>query len=358
MNMHLRSLQATHRFKLDTMSFSQEITTLFNYVRSEYRLLGGGLALLGCLLGWLLYKLVKVGIKKLRLPLPYTGIINKPFRLFTLGVFWMTITLIKQLALIPPLVSLLLNAVLTFLISLTLYQSVSGIATYLCSTLAGQRGRGHIQLVALMSSLLKVAIIIAGSLLTLRSLNFDITPLLASVSIGGIGFALASQDLFKNLFGSLVIFMDQPFRVGDTIAAKDIEGKVEEIGLRSTRLVTTHDSVTYVPNAQLANAYVDNYGLKKYHTFETRIELAYNIPADLMAALIEGLKKIVANRPYIRKDEHIIYLKAVHHEKLQLLFCIHLEAGTQTQHRQHQEEVQRDIHQLAEQLDIDISLPG
>lgn len=339
------------------MSLVQKITALLTRTSPfNFWLLLGGLALLCCLLGWLLYQLVKASAKKLlgRLPIPHTRIITKPFRLLALIVLLIIMPLVERLVAIPSLASLLLGAIPTFLIALTFYQSVNGIATYLCHVMAGKQGRGHIQLAPLITSLLKVVVVIAGTLLTLRKLHFDVTPLLTSISIGGIGFALASQDLFKNLFGSLIIFMDQPFRVGDTIAAKDIEGTVEAIGLRATRLVTKNNAVTYVPNAQLANAYVNNYGTKKYNLFESHIELAYNTPAELMEKFIKGLKEIVADHPYIRKDQRTISLEKVQGSMLQVLFCVYLEVGPRAQEDQYKEEVQHCIRQLAKKIGISL----
>jgi len=128
------------------------------------------------------------------------------------------------------------------------------------------------------------------------------------VGIGGLGFALASQDTIKNFFGSLVILTDKPFNIGDYIHADNIDGKVEEIGFRSTRIRTAQGSSIYVPNGKLADMYIDNYGLKQYKQFKTDIPIAYTTPIPLIETFIEGLRKIGERCPAAREGTYYIYL--------------------------------------------------
>jgi MscS family membrane protein len=132
------------------------------------------------------------------------------------------------------------------------------------------------QLALLAQPFMKVLVVLTGVLTTLKVLNFNIANMLAGISIGGIGFALASQDTIKNFFGTLTIFIDQPFGIGDTIITGNVEGTVEEIGLRATRIRTCHQSVVYIPNAKLIDTHIENHGLRSHPHFDVRIAIAYD----------------------------------------------------------------------------------
>jgi MscS family membrane protein len=79
-------------------------------------------------------------------------------------------------------------------------------------------------------------------------LNLDIIPFLTCLSIGDVAIALGAQDTLKNFFGSVMIFLEKPFQVGDWITSGDIDGTAEEVGFISTRIRTFRNSLMYVPN--------------------------------------------------------------------------------------------------------------
>jgi MscS family membrane protein len=152
-------------------------------------------------------------------------------------------------------------------------------------------------LVPLVRKAMKVIAVIIGGIYVLENMNIDITPLLAGVSIGGLAFALAAQDTVKNLFGSVTIFTDQPFEIGDWINYNGVDGTVEEVGVRSTRMRTFYNSVVSIPNGKVADSMIDNMGRRKYRRFSTSLSLTYDTPPDLIDAYVEGLRKIVVEDP-------------------------------------------------------------
>ncbi|MBW1944670.1 MAG: mechanosensitive ion channel, partial [Deltaproteobacteria bacterium] len=91
-----------------------------------------------------------------------------------------------------------------------------------------------------------------------------ITSIIAGLGIGGLAFALAAQDSIKNIFGSIVLFVDKPFEVGDRIVVDGHDGPVEEVGLRSTRIRTLDGHLITVPNGQLANKTIQNIGKRPF----------------------------------------------------------------------------------------------
>ncbi|MCB1742660.1 MAG: mechanosensitive ion channel family protein [Gammaproteobacteria bacterium] len=163
-------------------------------------------------------------------------------------------------------------------------------------------------LLPLIRTAARIFIVIAALIYGGLSLNIDITPLLASLTIGGVGFAFAAKDTLENFFGSATVLVDQPFGVGDWVKIGDVEGTVETIGFRSTRIRTFYDSLVSIPNANLVRASVDNYGRRHYRRWTTHIGLEYGTSPDKLSAYVEGTRRLIREHPQTRKDYFNVYV--------------------------------------------------
>lgn len=178
------------------------------------------------------------------------------------------------------------------------------------------------QLVPFGRKLLKGFVILIGLFYFISSLGIDYTPLLAGASIGGLALALAAQETVKNVFGSITIFIDQPFEVGDYIVFEGGDGTVEEIGLRSTRIRTMYDSLITMPNGKLIDMLIDNLGARKNRRYKTFYSFPYNTPPDLINLYIEGLREIVLKHPQTNKDIYYIYINELSAHSIDILVNI------------------------------------
>lgn len=118
-------------------------------------------------------------------------------------------------------------------------------------------------LVPFVRAMLRIFVIVVGLVIIAENFNLKISGLLAGLGIGGIAVALAAQDTLSNFFGSLAVLAERPFKRGDIIKFGDVEGTVEEVGLRSTRLRSATGSVVTVPNAILSKSSVNNLGARQ-----------------------------------------------------------------------------------------------
>jgi MscS family membrane protein len=107
-----------------------------------------------------------------------------------------------------------------------------------------------------------------------------ITSILAGLGVGGLAVALAAQDTIKNFFGSLVIFMDKPFALGDRVVVDGHDGPVEEVGMRSTKIRTLEGHLVTIPNGELANKTLLNIGKRPYIRRLFNVSITYNTPPD------------------------------------------------------------------------------
>ena len=213
------------------------------------------------------------------------------------------------------------------------------------------------QLVPLVRKVLKTFVIVVGFLFILDKLDVNIMGILAGLSIGGLAFALAAQDTIKNFFGSLMIFIDKPFQVGDWITSGDIDGTVEEVGFRSTRVRTFRNSVTYVPNGVLSDRTIDNHGLRVYRRFFTKLTITYDTPPELIELFVDGLKKIVKDHPKTKKDVYEIHFNEMLSSSLDIMFYIFFIADTWSDELKARHEVLLSIMKLAKVLGVNFAFP-
>ena len=213
------------------------------------------------------------------------------------------------------------------------------------------------QLVPLFRKTAKVFVIGFGLVYLLNNLNFNLTALIAGVSIGGLAFALAAQDTIKNMFGSLMIFIDRPFQIGDLVSLEGTLGTIEEVGFRSTRVRTPANSLVSVPNGKVVDMVIDNLGMRVYRRFQTNISLTYDTPVDLIETYVEGLRQIVLSHPKTNKDNFEIHLNDMAASSLNVLMNIFfIEEGWSSELKARHEIITEAIR-LAELLKVRFAFP-
>ncbi|MGF1638612.1 MAG: mechanosensitive ion channel family protein [Cyclobacteriaceae bacterium] len=244
-----------------------------------------------------------------------------------------------------------------FFATLFFYRMVDILGIYLEKLAARTETTLDDQLVPLARKTMRIFVVIIGALAILSNFDVDIWPLLTGLSIGGLAVALAAQDTLKNLFGSVMIFVDKPFQVGDWITSGDIDGTVEEVGFRSTRVRTFRNSVTYVPNGKIADSTIDNHGLRQFRRFYTTITVTYDTPTHLIEAFVDGLRKIVESHPDTRKDVFHIYFNDMGAFSLNIMFYIFFAVPTWGEELRCRHEILLQIMKLAESLGVQFAFP-
>lgn len=158
-------------------------------------------------------------------------------------------------------------------------------------------------LLDLGSRITKYAIYTFTFLVVLDTLGANITAVVASLGIGGAALAFASKDTIANFFGSMSLIMDKPFMVGDWITTVGIEGTVEYIGFRSTRIRTFPRTVVSIPNSVLANATVENWSKRNKRRVTMTIGLTYDTTADQLEQIVGDIKKLLRENPKVDSSD-------------------------------------------------------
>ena len=153
------------------------------------------------------------------------------------------------------------------------------------------------QLVPLVRKSLRVFVVIVAALFIAQNIfSWDIGALVAGLGIGGLAFALAAKDTLANLFGSVTIFADRPFHLGDRIQVGGKEGMVEEVGFRSTRIRTLDGHLVTIPNAIIATETIQNVSRRAYLKRSMEVTVTYDTPPEKLQRGVEILKEMLEAR--------------------------------------------------------------
>ncbi|MCF7991473.1 MAG: mechanosensitive ion channel family protein [Thiohalocapsa sp.] len=180
---------------------------------------------------------------------------------------------------------------------------------------------------------------------------------ITGLGVGGLAVALAARETLANLFGSLAIMLDRPFRIGDWIKLGESEGTVEDIGFRSTRIRTFYDSLLSVPNSLTVNAAIDNMGQRTYRRVYTTLGIRYDTPPARIEAFLEGIKEIIRDHPATRKDVFHVVLNDLGAHSIDVMLYFFLEVPDWAEELVERQRVLLDIVRLADRLEVRFAFP-
>jgi len=212
-------------------------------------------------------------------------------------------------------------------------------------------------LIPLISKSLKALAVVIGVLMCAEAFELPIMGLLGGLGVGGIALALASKDAVSNFFGSVTVMVDRPFEIGDWVITNDVEGTVETVGFRSTRIRTFYNSLITVPNCLLTTAIVDNMGRRRYRRIKAMLGLEYNTTPAQIEAFCEGIRELIRRHPYTRKDYYHVYLNALSDSSIDVLLYCFVQTPDWAVELREKHRLFVDIMKLASDLRVSFAFP-
>lgn len=237
------------------------------------------------------------------------------------------------------------------------YRLVDVLCSYLAEKARLSANKFDDMLVPLLSRTLRVFVVVVGLIFLASRWTEDLWRVVAGLSIGSALLALAAKDSVENLFGTFAVLLDKPFAIGDWILSGDMEGTVEEVGLRSTRIRTFYNSVISVPNNHFISSTVDNMGRRRYRRIKTTLGLTYDTPPEKIEAFCEGVRAILREHPYTRKDYYHVYLNGFGASSLDVLLYCFLETPNWDTELREKHRLFADILRLADELGVSFAFP-
>ena len=213
----------------------------------------------------------------------------------------------------------------------------------------------HDQLFLVIRKGIKAFILVVALLLTMQNLGVNVTAAIASLSIGGLAIGLAAQDTLANLFGAVAIFADRPFRVGDRVKLEAVDGTVENIGLRSTRVRNLDGHLVTIPNKTMGNATITNITARPNIKTEINLGISYETPTDKVQRATAILEEVYRAHP-LTQDVWVSFNKF--NESTLNLYVIHWWNGVEAKaHLAGMQELNLTIKRRFEAEGIELAYP-
>lgn len=214
------------------------------------------------------------------------------------------------------------------------------------------------QLVPILNNFLKGIVFVFGFFKILSLFGVDATTLLAGATIGGLAFALASQDTVKNLIGTIMIFIDKPFHIGDWILTSELEGTVEKVGFRSTRVRAADTSIFQIPNSKLSEIVINNKGLLLFRRYRTELGLRYDTPPELIEAFVKGVRELILAYPDSRKDAYNVEFIGFGDSALLIMVNVYFRSLDWNFEQSSKHKLHLGIVKLAKELGVEFAFPS
>jgi MscS family membrane protein len=161
-------------------------------------------------------------------------------------------------------------------------------------------------LLSVTRNLARVFVAVTGLVAALNALGYPVATVLAGLGIGGIAIAFGAQKTIENLFGSISIAADQPFRVGDLVKIEDISGVVERIGMRSTQIRTADRTLVTLPNGKLADMRIEDFAARDRIRFATTLPLVHGTSEAQLRRIVAEVEALLRAHPKVWPETVIV----------------------------------------------------
>ncbi len=204
---------------------------------------------------------------------------------------------------------------------------------------------------------LQILVVLIGAAVIVATWGYDISGLIAGLGIGGLAISLAAQDTLSNLFGFTALVSDRPFHVGEYIKTPDVEGKVEQVGIRSTRVRQMNQALVSIPNSKLAASTILNWSRLSKRQIDFTLAIHYNTPSNKLDQLLAAIREHLSQRDSVESDSIVVYLINLTAQGIEILVRCYVNIADWTVFTAEKERILLDLMRLLESLDIDVALP-
>ena len=209
-----------------------------------------------------------------------------------------------------------------------------------------------------VSTTLRILLIILGFVMIAKEWNYDITGFIASLSIGSLAVALAAKDSLANVFGSLVIIIDKPFVIGDWISANGIEGTVEKITFRSTCLRTFPQELVYIPNSLLSNTAITNFSKREKRRLDFVLGLTYDTTYQQMEKFVGRLREYLMHHDGVYDDGITVNFQDFGGSSLDIRIICYTKASAYASFMDVRQQINIDIMKMLEEENLGCAFPS
>ena len=214
------------------------------------------------------------------------------------------------------------------------------------------------RLLPFMRTAIKLILIALALVIIIQEWGYDVSGLVAGLGLGGLAFSLAAKDTVENLFGFTTIVSDQPFMVGEFIKSNDIEGTVEHVGIRSTRIRQPDQSYVIVPNSKLASSPILNWSRLSKRWYNTTLRVNYSATRQDIVELMTRIRAMLTAREQVQADSVIVNFINFGDNGFEILIRCYINLVDWPAFTTERETINLEIMRIFEELGLKIAFPG
>ncbi len=205
---------------------------------------------------------------------------------------------------------------------------------------------------------IKVIIVILGAVTIIQEWYSNITGLLAGLGLGGLAFALAAQDTVSNLFGSITIMLDRPFAIGDWIKTPNVEGIVEYIGFRSTRVRTFAQALVTVPNSIMSKDPITNWSRMGKRRISFTLRIKYGVTSAELNECLKEIREMLENHPDVHPETIFVHFENFGENSLEIMMYFFTKTTVWKEYLEAREDINFKIMDILERRGLSVALPS
>ena len=226
--------------------------------------------------------------------------------------------------------------------------------------LAGTREevRTNKTLRSILVKVYKVLVVILGGLMAAQELGLPITGILTSAGLVGLTISLAAQDTASNLFAGMMILVERPFQIGDWVVVGDVEGSVEDITFRSTRIRALDNSLYILTNSDVCSATINNGTQRTKRLYRFTLGVEYSATRAQLEKLMEDLRAMLAASPYTYEDSVIVEVSGFGASSIDLLVSAYVRTPDANTFYRMRNDLNLDLMDIVRADGLDFAFPS
>lgn len=251
-----------------------------------------------------------------------------------------------------------LRSMIIVLITWGLFNLSSPSTGILISVNAKMNNKIDLILLPFISRTIRVIIIAISISIIGQEFNYDVNGLVAGLGLGGLAFALAAKEAVGNLIGGVVIVTEKPFSIGDWIKTPSVEGIVEDINFRSTKVRTFSQALVTVPNATLANEAITNWSRMGKRKIDFHLGLNYKTTKEELERVVRRIEQLLRTHEEIHPDTIMVAFDHYNESSLDVLIYFFTNSTVWAEHVKIKHEINLEIMAILEEEAVEIAFPS
>ncbi|UOQ87413.1 mechanosensitive ion channel family protein [Gracilibacillus salinarum] len=213
-------------------------------------------------------------------------------------------------------------------------------------------------LIPFLSKAVRVIIVMISISIIAEEFGYNVSGFVAGLGLGGLAFALAAQEVIKNLFGGVVIITEKPFTIGDWIQSPSIEGIVEDINFRSTIIRTFADSLITIPNSTLSNEPITNWSEMNKRRISFTLGVEYSTSKEKIQHVVHEIQEYLENNEDIHPETIFVKFTEYNNSSLDIMLYFFTKTIVWEEYLTVKQNVNYKIMEILEEADVSVAFPS